>query len=90
MDRAKQPPMTLAERERVDQIIQAMTLEQQKRALMNIDPELIEDEKARRFKKLTAEINQFYETWNKYKYDEWNWIVLTKLENELKAIKFMK
>lgn len=90
MDRAKQPPMTLAERDRIDQIIQAMTLEQQKRALMNIDPELIEDEKARRFKKLTAEINQFYETWNKHKDDEWNWIVLTKLENELKAIKFMK
>lgn len=82
--------MTLAERDRINQIIKAMSIEQQEQVLKNIDPRLIENEKSRRMQKLLDEINQFAEIWNKYQVIGWDWVTLTDLENELRSIQFMK
>lgn len=67
--------MTVAERDRIDMVIQGMSKEYQERALMNIDPDLLVKEFQRRFKSLLDAVNSIEKI--KLKYDTKSWDILT-------------
>lgn len=78
--------MTIAERDKIDSIVQAMDREYQERALMNIDPDLIMAEAERRFKVMLESINEIQRVERKYANVAWDIITLWKMQEEYKDV----
>lgn len=81
-EKATQPAMTIAEQMKVDEVITAMPREWQKRALKNIDPDLIIEETQRRLSVYMEKVNEILKVEARYRNKGWDLITLW---NMLKA-----
>ena len=76
--------MTIAERDKIDEVVRAMPREWQQRALKNIDPDLIIEAANERFKEYAEFVESIRKIGIKYENRSWDLITLWNEANEYK------
>ena len=70
--------ITIAERDRIDMMIQGMSKAYQERALMNFDPDLLLNEVKRRYDSYFESLNEIEKVYLKYRNKPLNIVIMKK------------
>lgn len=86
--------LTIAERDKIDEVISAMNKDQQKRALKNIDPDLILEAANEQLQYYAAFVKDMNEITIKYQNKNWDLLTLWKqtkeYEQKMKEARYRK